>query len=70
MIYFSKTTKGFYDPEINTNLPQDAVQISNELYQTILRGIEKGQIVNADNNGFPILTGEIVIVNGASYGSI
>ena len=52
--FYSKTTNGFYDPEITTSIPSDAVEITDELWATLFANQSKGQIITADANGYPI----------------
>lgn len=55
--YFSKSTNGFYDTEINgKNIPSDAVQITFEKYQELFENQSNGQIITSDANGYPINT--------------
>lgn len=54
MIYFSKTTSGFYNDEINTDIPDDSVEISEEDYAALLAAQSDGKIITADANGNPV----------------
>ena len=55
-MFYSKSTKGFYDSEIHgSSIPEDAVEISNDLYQQLLNGQSKGQEIGSDKAGNPIL---------------
>ncbi|WP_410688528.1 tail fiber assembly protein [Citrobacter europaeus] len=57
MKYYSKSTGGFYDSEINgDDIPQDAVEITDETWMELLSGQEEGKIISADENGYPVLT--------------
>lgn len=58
-MYYSKTTKGFYD-QTNT-LPPDAVQISKERYRELLEGDAAGKNIEADEQGYPILVDPVVV---------
>jgi len=54
-MFYSKSTKGFYDPEINgSNIPKDAVKITKELRDSLLRAQLKGKLIESDKNGNPI----------------
>ena len=56
-MFFSKTTNGFYDPEIHgENIPEDAVAITQERHAELMAGQSAGKIISADKNGRPILT--------------
>ena len=54
-IYFSKSTNGFYDSNINTNIPNDSKEISLSTWETLLSGQSNGQQITSDENGNPIL---------------
>ena len=55
MIYYSKTTKGFYCEEIHgTNIPSDRVQITNEQHENLLNEQSNGKQIVPDKNGYPI----------------
>ena len=54
-MFYSKTTNGFYDPEINSSLPDDAVEISLEEWETLLNGQANGKLIKADSKGRPYL---------------
>lgn len=53
-MYFAKSTNGFYDPAINQHLPEDAIEITSELYQLLMNEQAIGKIIAADSNGYPI----------------
>jgi hypothetical protein len=51
-MFYSKSTQGFYDPEIHgSNIPQDAVEISASLHAELLAGQATGKSIQADDNG-------------------
>lgn len=54
MHYYSKITGGFYNPEINTSMPSDAVEVSDENYQALLLAQCEGRIIQGDINGNPV----------------
>ena len=55
MIYYSKTTKGFYTTEIHgTNIPSDCVEISAETHQRLLEEQSQGKQIVPDEKGYPI----------------
>lgn len=55
-IYASKSTGGFYDSEIHTSIPNDAVAITRELHQSLIRGQSLGKIINFNTvDGVPSL---------------
>jgi len=53
-MFFSKTTNGFYDSDINFIIPEDAVEISNETYISVRDAQTSGKLVSSDDNGNPI----------------
>jgi hypothetical protein len=55
-MFFSKTTGGFYDQNIHTVIPQDAVEITDELYATLMTGTSSGRPIVGDENGNPVLS--------------
>lgn len=54
-MYYAASTKGFYDPDINQVIPQDAVRISREEYVALLDGQASGKQIVPDNSGRPTL---------------
>ncbi|WP_156669330.1 phage tail assembly chaperone [Pseudomonas sp. DR 5-09] len=52
---FSPTTCGFYDPDINLVIPDDAVVINDDLYAELLLGNSRGMIISSDKHGYPCL---------------
>lgn len=55
MYLFSASTFGFYDPNINTNIPTDTMEITNEQYEALLAGQSSGQVISSDVSGNPVL---------------
>ena len=55
MIYYSKSTQGFYSKEIHENIPKDAVEITEELHKELLEGQSNGKIITSNEKGHPIL---------------
>ena len=63
MIYFSKTTNGFYTTEIHgSKMPTDVVEITEATHQSLLAGQTAGKRISGDANGNPVL----VAVDGPS----
>ncbi|MCG9100463.1 DUF4376 domain-containing protein [Laribacter hongkongensis] len=54
-MFYSATTHGFYDRSINNTIPADAVEITSEQHAALLSGQSAGQLITADENGYPIL---------------
>lgn len=53
--YYSKSTNGFYDSEINSTFPQDAIEITDQQWEDLLDGQSKGKVISSDEQGNPIL---------------
>jgi len=54
MIFFSKETSGFYNTKVHgVNMPDDAVEITEERYNALLAGQSEGQMITGDNSGVP-----------------
>lgn len=53
--YYSPTTNGFYDSEMFTpsDLPADAVEISNEQWLGLLVAQSSGKVIGPDDHGQP-----------------
>ena len=57
MIFYSKTTKGFYDYSIHgSNMPEDAEHIDAEDYAILIEGQSRGLIITEDASGHPVLS--------------
>lgn len=54
-LYTSKETRGFYDDEIHTTLPEDALEISAEEHATIINGQAAGMIIDWNEDGYAFL---------------
>lgn len=53
---YSAQTCGFYNIEIHgDNIPDDAVEITNELHAALLEGQSQGKIIASNEDGRPIL---------------
>lgn len=55
MRYYSKTTGTTYLDGVHTDIPADAVDISEERYQQVIANPEQGKIRSHDDDGLPIL---------------
>lgn len=52
MIYFSKSTNGFFFDGINSDMPADIVEISTDLYNELIAGQQEGgKLITSDENG-------------------
>lgn len=54
-MFYSKSTGGFYTPAIHTDIPSDAVEISQEYYVELLDGQSSGKIIVGNDEGYPVL---------------
>ena len=55
-MFYSKDTGGFYTTEIHgSNIPPDAVEITNADHAALLNGQSSGKVISADENGIPYL---------------
>ncbi|KAF2407786.1 hypothetical protein SAMN04490179_5519 [Pseudomonas antarctica] len=54
-MFASKANRGFFDPEINDFIPEDAVEISLERHAELLAGQYEGKIIAWGDDGFPLL---------------
>jgi hypothetical protein len=55
MLFYSKTTTGFYEDSINGLIPADAVEISSDDHALLLAGQAAGKVISSDENGYPVL---------------
>lgn len=53
-LFFSTTTRGFYDDAIHTSIPGDAQPITEQVRANLLAAQSAGKIIAADADGFPI----------------
>jgi len=51
--FYSKTTGGFYDPEINIIIPQDVVAVTNDNYEALFTAQAMGKVIKPDAQGNP-----------------
>ena len=55
-MFYSKSTGGFYAPEIHGDaIPDDAVEISDGQHRYLLEGQASGKRIVSDPSGFPVL---------------
>ena len=55
-IFYSKANQAFYDNQIHTTLPEDAVEIAAEYHATLLAGQAQGKTIMPGKDGKPVLT--------------
>lgn len=51
--YYSSSTKGFYNTSVNSSIPDDAVEISADHHQELLRGQASGLEIRLGASGLP-----------------
>lgn len=54
-MFASKSTRGFFDPDINLSMPDDVVEISKEFHVELINAGPNGQVVDWGDDGFPFL---------------
>jgi hypothetical protein len=54
-LFYSKSTGGFYDDTIHSEVPQDAVAITGDLHKHLLNEQSNGKEIKGDDSGFPIV---------------
>ena len=54
-IYYSKSNQAFFDDQIHSRLPEDAVEISPEQHAALLVGQSNGQVIMPNKAGQPVL---------------
>lgn len=52
---YSKSTGGFYDRNIHTTIPTDAVEVTEKQYADLMRGQSEGKRIVANSSGHPML---------------
>lgn len=58
---YSFITRGFYSPSVHgSNIPADAVAISQELYELLLDGQGQGKEIIADDDGNPVIADRVL----------
>ncbi|CAD5851648.1 TPA: tail fiber assembly protein [Escherichia coli] len=55
MYKFSATTTGFYLVGFHTDIPADAVDITEDKWRELMDGQEAGKIIAANEAGYPVL---------------
>lgn len=62
-VFFSKKTGGFYREDIHgESIPSDAIEISDEQYETLLQGQSDGKVIAVGTDGFPTLQDTLPLV--------
>lgn len=56
IMYYAASTNGFYSKEMNGDgIPDDAVEITEEKWMSLLEGQATGKMITSDKKGNPIL---------------
>lgn len=55
MLFFSKSTNGFYHSAVNSIMPADVVSITKERHAALMLGQSNGQLIAAGADGHPVL---------------
>lgn len=55
MHYFSKIKNGFYSDDVHSELPEDAVAITDELWLSLMEGQSQGRVIKVNSSGVPYL---------------
>lgn len=53
---YSPSEAAFFDSSVHSVIPKDAIQISDALYEALLKGRSVGQIIVLDGSGMPALS--------------
>lgn len=64
-MFYSKSTGGFYCPEINENIPDDVVEITEEEHSSLLKKQSEGKRITSDDKGKPIVVENVMSVSEA-----
>lgn len=55
-MFYSRSTGGFYEKAVHGDkIPADALEISNDLYSSVIGNLDPGKIIAADDEGKPCL---------------
>lgn len=62
-MFYSSSTNGFYDPEINATIPKDAVEISLDTWRSLMEAQSAGKVIQADAKGKPVAVDRPALTN-------
>lgn len=62
-IFYSKKTCGFYDDNLNTDLPDDVIEISSKYHAELLEKQSEGLVIQSDENGYPVAVEHVFTVD-------
>ncbi|MBK5439517.1 tail fiber assembly protein [Pseudomonas sp. TH32] len=54
-MFASKSTRGFYDPDIHEFMPDDVLEISAKRYAELFAGQSEGKVITWGDDDFPVL---------------
>jgi hypothetical protein len=54
-MFASISARGFFDPEIHTSMPNDAIEMPEGLHATLMNGQSEGKIITWGKEGLPYL---------------
>lgn len=62
-MFYSETTKGFYNLEIHStdSIPEDAIEISVDYYANLMLEQSNGKIISMGEDGFPVANYPVII---------
>ncbi|EJM07770.1 hypothetical protein PMI19_00383 [Pseudomonas sp. GM16] len=52
-MFYAPSTGGFYDSAFHTEIPSDAVEISQEYWLELLNGLSTGKMIVMNENNYP-----------------
>lgn len=62
-VFYSAITGGFYDPDVNNQIPSDVVEITDEYRWELIAGQSEGKLIAPDNTGYPVLSDPVINQN-------
>jgi hypothetical protein len=66
-MYYSPSTKGFYDPEINSNIPSDKVSLTDQEYQELMAAQSAGKVISVVNGALVSSDPAPVVVTDSAW---
>jgi hypothetical protein len=54
-MFSANSTRGFYDPEIHTTMPEDAIEMPDGLHAELMAGQSEGKVITWGKKGLPYL---------------
>lgn len=70
MIFFSKSTNGFYHSDVNGAMPADVVPISKERHAALMLGQSNGQLIAGGSDGHPVLQDPPKVSDDVAWNSV